>query len=613
MSERDPFTLEPIPEFAMRPARENDDSGFDPEVYERLLAGLEVWEPPAEPAPPAEPEEPAPKPEPEATAPLRDAEVTVAHEEQVLREEKEEERTVVSAGAAVASDRLELVDMVPCEPVKIRIEEDVLVPDSKPDLASILTMDGMLRLSENDRNFRGELTLQTLYVPQGKGADRAVIAIESKIPFQKELDPEEQGLGTKVMANIESLEYTIVNERKLRVKAVVVMEGRRYRKRELELFQGLKGDEVQLLQEKLVITDVARRKTELLELEEDLVLPEGMPEVGKILRCDVNLVENHKQISREKAVISGAAYYNIMYLPLEEDAEADGEPVLYQAKGEFTQFITLGRSSDGPQSGRAFFRAVTGTAEAKEAENGSRRLIHVKTGAETFLELYRDVERQIVTDAYHHQKEMVFDMEEMMLMQLYPGGVSETTVREVVSVPEDVESVKRVSFISGDLRNVSSRVENGRNVTEGTVLAKLVCLAEASPALPFQILREIPFRIVSELPQGMENAKPDNEVRLKELRFDRLNNRQIEINASVTVNGAVVCQKRCPLIRNVGFLEHSGPEEERPGLVIYITRSGDTMWNVARRYRTTIDTVARINHLDGSSPLKPGMKLLIVK
>ena len=59
-------------------------------------------------------------------------------------------------------------------------------------------------------------------------------------------------------------------------------------------------------------------------------------------------------------------------------------------------------------------------------------------------------------------------------------------------------------------------------------------------------------------------------------------------------------------------MEISGPEKEVPGLVLYITRSGDTLWKIARRYRTTIEMISKINAMEASVTLKPGTKLLIV-
>ncbi|MBQ6686607.1 MAG: LysM peptidoglycan-binding domain-containing protein, partial [Firmicutes bacterium] len=43
------------------------------------------------------------------------------------------------------------------------------------------------------------------------------------------------------------------------------------------------------------------------------------------------------------------------------------------------------------------------------------------------------------------------------------------------------------------------------------------------------------------------------------------------------------------------------------------SRRGDTLWKIARKYRTTIDAVAKINQIETGATLEAGTKLLIVK
>ncbi|MBD5158328.1 MAG: LysM peptidoglycan-binding domain-containing protein, partial [Butyrivibrio sp.] len=49
-----------------------------------------------------------------------------------------------------------------------------------------------------------------------------------------------------------------------------------------------------------------------------------------------------------------------------------------------------------------------------------------------------------------------------------------------------------------------------------------------------------------------------------------------------------------------------------PGIVGYITRAGDTLWNIAKEYCTTIKDIMETNGL-ASEDIKPGMKLIIIK
>lgn len=52
--------------------------------------------------------------------------------------------------------------------------------------------------------------------------------------------------------------------------------------------------------------------------------------------------------------------------------------------------------------------------------------------------------------------------------------------------------------------------------------------------------------------------------------------------------------------------------ERRPGIVGYIVKEGDELWNLAKDYMTTIEGIKEINGLE-SDCVKPGDKLLIFK
>lgn len=47
-------------------------------------------------------------------------------------------------------------------------------------------------------------------------------------------------------------------------------------------------------------------------------------------------------------------------------------------------------------------------------------------------------------------------------------------------------------------------------------------------------------------------------------------------------------------------------------MVIYIVKPEDRLWDIAKKYKSTVETIAEINHLEEES-LQPGQKLLILK
>jgi ATP-dependent 26S proteasome regulatory subunit len=52
--------------------------------------------------------------------------------------------------------------------------------------------------------------------------------------------------------------------------------------------------------------------------------------------------------------------------------------------------------------------------------------------------------------------------------------------------------------------------------------------------------------------------------------------------------------------------------ERLPGIVGYIVQPGDSMWGIAKKFRTTQESVKKVNGLD-SDLLKPGQRLLVLK
>jgi LysM repeat protein len=48
----------------------------------------------------------------------------------------------------------------------------------------------------------------------------------------------------------------------------------------------------------------------------------------------------------------------------------------------------------------------------------------------------------------------------------------------------------------------------------------------------------------------------------------------------------------------------------RPASVkLYTVRAGDTLYNIAQRYRTTVDTLTSLNKLTAKAVLHPGLRL----
>lgn len=546
---------------------------------------------------------------------------------------------IVPMGSGTMSSKLKLTDMKKKEPIRMAIEEDILVPDVKPDLVRILAMNGKIKLSDREIHtgqagtervrITGDLVLQTLYIPEHMAEGEPVVSIESRIPFKHETEMNTRPYSDLTISpNIESVDFTVINERKFRVKAAIVFGIKEYGSVDVEVFEGVRDEEIQMLKEKINLTDVAMRKTESFEIKEDIMLKENSPEILKILAYDVNVVENHKQITKEKAVINASVYCNVTYLGAEGNTDAvkaedagsvlieEAVPVLFQGKTEFTQFIRLdgdyNSSEQNPAGSKVNFDIISLNLTAKEDGNGKRSLFGLDMNVDTGLELYKNVEKEVVTDVYHHIKDIQFETDEVGVTALGGSGVAEISAREIVNIPERYGNVDKVVYISGNISEKRAFVDQTKSVVEGVVTVNMICTSADTKKTAFNVSQEIPFRSAMEIPGITPEMTANNDIVLKELWFDKINNRQIEVNAGILVNTAVSSEKKHQLVKNISFLESPQDNRTLPGIVLYIARAGDTIWKIAKQYRTTIDELRKVNDLEVGKEIKPGTKLLII-
>ena len=48
-------------------------------------------------------------------------------------------------------------------------------------------------------------------------------------------------------------------------------------------------------------------------------------------------------------------------------------------------------------------------------------------------------------------------------------------------------------------------------------------------------------------------------------------------------------------------------------MVIYFVKPGDTLWKIAKKFKSKIDDIARVNNIEDENLIKPGQQLYIPK
>ena len=161
-------------------------------------------------------------------------------------------------------------------------------------------------------------------------------------------------------------------------------------------------------------------------------------------------------------------------------------------------------------------------------------------------------------------------------------------------------------------------VEDTQNTPEGlevtgTMGVKILFIT-GEDTMPYSSVEEqIPFRYTLEIPglQKTDTCKLQSGV--EQMQIQLLDGETMEVKA---VLGFQTVAFRPMPVELVQEIETASLDTESfsllPGMVIYVVKPGDTLWNIGKRYYIPVAQIMELNHLD-SDLLQIGQKLFLVK
>lgn len=509
-------------------------------------------------------------------------------------------------------DSFKMLQMTEKETVQILLEEDILVPDIKPDLSKIVAIDGKIKISDKEisnesTRISGKIDLKIMYAPTTSTEEFPLVPMTAIVNFKHELDyPASNYSEVEVTGNVEHIDYEIINERKLKIKTVANIAAKGYNGVEVDLFTSEDDQEIQFLKRNAKYADIVERKKAPLEIKEELSIKEGMPEIGKILDWDVRIIENQSQIVNNRAVINATIQYSIVYL----SEEIETVPTLFREKSEFTQFIDLA-NVEGDEESKIDFTLNQSNITVKQDEEENATLFDVSMDIMTNMEISKTKEKEIIVDAYHPKKEIEVQKDMINCKNMYGKSMADIPIRETLTIPDAFPGIEKIINVTAKVFETESTIEKGKDLIEGILSVNVLYLSNEKKVYGFS--DEVPFRHVMEISGITLENEIEREIYIKNIEFESVNLQQIEINADVYMKSIAYKKNTYEVLTDVVILDEMTSTENGPSIILYIAKKGDNLWKIAKDYHTTIEEIKSINSILEESEIRPGEKLILLK
>lgn len=495
---------------------------------------------------------------------------------------------------------------------QITLDDDFIVPDTMDDVSQVLLDNGDVQIEASKLQgeklmVKGKLVFQVLYRKSGGGLQ----ALGGEVPFEEVLnvtDPDERDY-MQMTWNLEDLSTSMINSRKLSIKAVITLEARMESLYDSEAAVDIETDDaqVEILKRSIDVAAIAVRRKDTYRIKEDLQISGNKPNIENILWQEMKLRGVNCRPMDGKVHLDGDLMVFIIYVGegehtpiqwLEESIPFSGDVDLSEAGEEMIPAINV----------RLLHRGI----EMKPDYDGEMRELEVDAVLELDMKLYEEQNVELLSDMYSTDKEMILDTGEACFDRLLTKNVCKCKVSEQIKIQKP-ERILQICHSGGMVKLDSAEVMDGGLHMEGVLEVTLLYLTDDDSEPIGSAVEMVPFRCTAEADGINDKSVYQMNLGLEQMTAVMLGGDSVEVKAVIAAD-ILVLQPVCePVISGVRIEPQDVKKlQEMPGIVGYIVQSGDSLWKIAKKFHTTVDNIMELNGLT-EHEIRPGDKLIIVK
>jgi hypothetical protein len=498
--------------------------------------------------------------------------------------------------------------------LQLTLDDDFNVPDIKPDIDQIITEQGEIKINDikamNGKLLvKGALGFNVLYLCDGD--QKPVNNIAGEIPFDEviNMDIACSDDDPIVKWDLEDLTTGLINSRKLSVKSIVrlyVAVEELYDEETAVMVEG--PEDVQYINKKIEVTDVAINKKDTYRIKDEIVIPSNKGNITSLLFQDIGLSNVEVRLLMDRFTIKGELPVFILYTSEDEENPIE----YYETEIPFSGTIECNGCTE-EMIEDITVGIVSKNVEIKPDTDGEERVLDLEVILELGIKVYEVEEPEILCDVYCPSKEVTPVIRNADYENLVIKNNSKYRIADRIKVTDNQPNILQICHANGVIKIDDILAEETELQVDGVIEVSILYISEDDRRPMNSLKGIIPYSQVIEL-KGM---KPGSNYEVKpsidQLSVMMLDSEEIEVKATINLNTIVFDVISEPIITGVEVADLDMDKlQAMPGIIGYVVKRDDSLWKIAKKYYTTVDNLMTINDL-GDDRIKEGDKLIIMK
>ena len=506
-------------------------------------------------------------------------------------------------------------EMAKKENVQVIKERDLIVPDGKPDLQSVVQLDGNMCIDQIDISqdrimYRGKINVCILY--KSVGNSKCMHTMKGSIPIEDFIILDGVNIDQRIDFDyeIEHMSYNVLNERKINVKAIVQIRVEAIGCKETTIITDVEADGViETKEEEIQIVSLCNEKEDKIMVKEDLTVASSKPCIGEILKSCLKLQD--EQVKRTDSEVK----YNGMIEVITMYKVAGDEDIQI-----VTHRVPFEGSIESPQEDDEMYWDCKLSVEPSYMQvspdyDGEDRIIECEFIVTAKYCTFNKSTYDTVSDIYCPGKKI--KTKEKVLEYMNLKDRVEVAIPKKEAVEFEEEFPEGAEVFSAEIKpTLEEKTLEGNQLTlKGMLEVKLLLLCKSEDENKIEtIIKVVPFSQDLDVQHVEGKAVVSPCIDIKDVNIYAQTKREVVLEYLLDCSAQIYEKNALNILEEVEIDDMSKEEMDAyPSMTVYQIKKGDTLWSLAKRYNTTVKDIQELNDIDAPENLREGQKIIILK
>lgn len=494
--------------------------------------------------------------------------------------------------------------------LRTMVETDVIALESRPDIGKVLQVDAIAKINGNEIQkdrvlIYGEVDFKVMYMPEDVNEGIKSITTTASFTDIKEIGSVPDSTVCCVEAETENVSFRVINARKLSVKASILSNVELYASAEKEIAVDTEEKQIQMLkcEKEYICFDTAKIKQfELLELAP---IPASQPLAEDIVKIDVNISEYNCKVINNKVIIKGDATAYIVYT-----ASIDRKLNSYTTQMPFTEVIDFDGVEEDMEN-IVNLKVLSVGYEIRSDETGDINAVNIKATVAAKMRAIKTDRLSYIKDCYSVSSDMDMTTEEIQLDVLKKSFSQQSSIKDKIFLADDMPQIEKIYDVLCDVYTKGVNISGTKAEINAVADVYLLYLTKDENQPISSMKKEIEFTESVECENLTSSAVCDIYLNPLNVSYNLLDNQSAEVRLNIKTDGVIYNKEKINSISCVR-LNKEQQQVKKHSVTVYFPDSNDSLWKIAKKYKTSVDLIKGVNNIEGDE-IKKGDKILIPK